>query len=155
MLPWKLRKRQFLPVNQNLSSVHFSLAKFQLVSSNLSLAMIWQMTDNHKLPKLCSATLKCYSWPHPQVKHKVLSSNPSQVKRNRRLLVKHLCSHLFHAAFNLACEYSRFSLLLATKDVWRRRKSATQRQKFKYWWRKICPESGQELWLVDVVVILF
>ena len=58
MLPWKLRKRQFLPVNQNLSSVHFSLAKFQLVSSNLSLAMIWQMTYNQKLPKLCSATLK-------------------------------------------------------------------------------------------------
>ena len=57
MLPWKLRKRQCLPVNQNLPSVHFSLAKFQLVSSNLSLAMIWQMTHNHKLPKLCSATL--------------------------------------------------------------------------------------------------
>ena len=57
MLPWKLRKRQFLPVNQNLLSVHFSLAKFQLVSSNLSLAMIWQMTYNHKLPKLCSTTL--------------------------------------------------------------------------------------------------
>ena len=60
MLPWKLRKCQFLPVNQNLSSVHFSLAKFQLVSSNLSLAMIWQMTLNHKLPKLCSATLTCH-----------------------------------------------------------------------------------------------
>ena len=57
MLPWKLRKRQFLPVNQNLLSVHFSLAKFQLVSSNLSLAMVWQMTYNHKLPKLCSAIL--------------------------------------------------------------------------------------------------
>ena len=38
MLPWKLRKRQLLPVNQNLSSVHFSLAKFQLVTRNLSLA---------------------------------------------------------------------------------------------------------------------
>ena len=58
MLPWKLRKRQILPVNQNLSSVYFSLAKFQLVSCNLSLAMIWQMTYTHKLPKLCSATLK-------------------------------------------------------------------------------------------------
>ena len=57
MLPRKLRKRPFLSVNQNLSSVHFSLAKFQLVSSSLSLAMIWQMTYNHKLPKLCSATL--------------------------------------------------------------------------------------------------
>ena len=45
MLPWKLRKRQILPVNQNLSSVYFSLAKFQLVSCNLSLAMIWQMTS--------------------------------------------------------------------------------------------------------------
>ena len=44
MLPWKLRKRHILPANQNLSSVYFSLAKFQLVSCNLSLAMIWQMT---------------------------------------------------------------------------------------------------------------
>ena len=57
MLPWKLRKRQILPVNQNLSSVYFSLAKFQLVSRNLSFAMIWQMTYTLKLPKLCSATL--------------------------------------------------------------------------------------------------
>ena len=58
MLPWKLRKRQILPVSQNLSSVYFSLAKFQLVSCNLSLAIIWQMTYTQKLPKLCSATLK-------------------------------------------------------------------------------------------------
>ena len=57
MLPWKLRKRQILLVNQNLSSVYFSPAKFQLVSCNLPLAMIWQMTYAHKLPKLCSATL--------------------------------------------------------------------------------------------------
>ena len=35
----------------------FSLAKFQLVSCNLSLAMNWQMTYAHNLPKLCSATL--------------------------------------------------------------------------------------------------
>ena len=58
MLPWKLRKRQILLVSQNLSSVYFSPAKFQLVSCNLCLAMIWQMTYAHKLPKLCSATLK-------------------------------------------------------------------------------------------------
>ena len=58
MLPWKLRKRQILPVNQNLSPAYFSPAKFQLVSCNLSLAMIWQMTYTHKLPKLCSATLR-------------------------------------------------------------------------------------------------
>ena len=44
MLPWKLRKRHILPVNQNLSSVYFSLAKFQLVSFTLSRTMIWQMT---------------------------------------------------------------------------------------------------------------
>ena len=50
-------KRHILPVNQNRSSVHFSLAKFQLVSCNLSLAMIWQMTYTNKMPKLCSATL--------------------------------------------------------------------------------------------------
>ena len=57
MLPWKLQKSQFLPVNQNYSSVYFSPAKFQLVICNLFLATIWQMTYTHKLPKLCSVTL--------------------------------------------------------------------------------------------------
>ena len=60
MLPWKLQKRQILTVYQNLLSVYFSLAKFQLVSCNLSLAMIWQMTHTFKLPKLCSATLRVW-----------------------------------------------------------------------------------------------
>ena len=50
-------KMSDLPVNQNVSSVYFSLAKFQLLSCNVSLAMIWQMTYTDKLPKLCSATL--------------------------------------------------------------------------------------------------
>ena len=58
MLPWKLQKRQILTVYQNLLSVYFSLAKFQLVSCNLFLAMIWQMKYTFKLPKLCSATLR-------------------------------------------------------------------------------------------------
>ena len=49
MLQWKLPKHQILPVTQNLSSVYFSLAKFQLVSCNLDLVMIWQMTYTHKL----------------------------------------------------------------------------------------------------------
>ena len=57
MLPRKLWKRHILPASQNLLSVYFSLAKFQLVSCNLSLAIIWQRTYTHKLPKLCSATL--------------------------------------------------------------------------------------------------
>ena len=35
----------------------FFTCQFQLVSCNLSLAMIWQMTYTHKLPTLCSATL--------------------------------------------------------------------------------------------------
>ena len=58
MLPWKRRNRHILPVDQNLLSVYFSLANFQLVSCNLSLAMIWQITYTHKLPKLSSTTLK-------------------------------------------------------------------------------------------------
>ena len=82
MLPWKLRKRQFLPVHQNLSSVHFSLAKFQLVSSNLSLAMIWQMTHNHKLPKLCSATLTWIKYYNRELKQ----------QQRRRLRKRHLKS---------------------------------------------------------------
>ena len=65
MLPWKLRKRHILPASQNLLSVYFALAKFQLVSCNLSLAKIWQMTYTYKLSKLCSATLKHDANNHP------------------------------------------------------------------------------------------
>ena len=50
---------QILPVNQNLSSLHFSLTKFQLVSCNLSLAMIWQMTYTHKLPNCVQSPQWC------------------------------------------------------------------------------------------------
>ena len=63
MSPWKQQKWQILPVSQNLSSIYIPLAKFQLVSSNPSLAIIWQMIYTQKLPKLCSATL---IWPHSQ-----------------------------------------------------------------------------------------
>ena len=78
MLPWKLRKRQILPVNQNLSSVYSSLAKFQLVNYNLSLAMIWQMMYTHKLPKLCSATLMMPSG-------KLCSRQPKKALRQRTM----------------------------------------------------------------------
>ena len=50
-------KTSHFTCQQNLSSVYFSRAKFQLVSYNFSLAMIWQITYTHKLPKSCSATL--------------------------------------------------------------------------------------------------
>ena len=50
-------KTSHFTCQQNLSSVCFSRAKFQLVSYNFSLAMIWQITYTHKLPKPCSATL--------------------------------------------------------------------------------------------------
>ena len=50
---------QILPVNQNLSSLHFSLTKFELVSCNLSLAMIWQMTYTHKLPNCVQSPQWC------------------------------------------------------------------------------------------------
>ena len=69
MWPWKQRKRHLLPVSQNLSPVYFSHAEFQLVSCNLSLAMIWEMTYTHKLPKLCSATLKALIEGHIEGKH--------------------------------------------------------------------------------------
>ena len=50
-------KTSHFTCQQNLSSVYFSRAKFQLVSYNFSLAMIWQITYTHKPPKPCSATL--------------------------------------------------------------------------------------------------
>ena len=71
MLPWKLRKRLILPVKQNLSSVYFYL----LVSCNLFLAMTWQMTYTHKLPKLCSATLMFLGAKRPQWRRASLRRN--------------------------------------------------------------------------------
>ena len=44
-----------------ISVLYFSLAKFQLVRCNLSLATIWQMTYTHKLPKLCAATSNIFT----------------------------------------------------------------------------------------------
>ena len=55
----------------------------------------------------------------------------------------------------VACEYSCFSLFLTARDVLSRGTSAPQRQNFHMYSCKICPEFGQELWLVDIVVILF
>ena len=48
MLPWKLQNRQILPVNKNLSSVYFPLAKFQLVSRNPFLTWFgeWHILTN-------------------------------------------------------------------------------------------------------------
>ena len=57
MLPWKLRKRQILPVNQPLSSVYFLLAKFSACELNHLANDIYS-----KLPKLCSTTLSEVKW---------------------------------------------------------------------------------------------
>ena len=67
MLPWKLQKRHILPVSQNLSSVYFSPAKFQLVSCNLSLAMIWQMTLYSQTAITVFSHLKILKHVHPHV----------------------------------------------------------------------------------------
>ena len=45
-----------METTKTCSSISF-ISYFSLVSCNLSLVMIWQMTYTHKLPKLCSATL--------------------------------------------------------------------------------------------------
>ena len=110
MLPWKLQKSHILPVHQNLSSVYFSLAKFQLVSCNLSLAMIWQMTYTHKLPKLCSATLSTSGLfhkknsPHGKESKTVLDSGFHAVNSGFQVLHFSLCQwnqETFMAWWNL------------------------------------------------------
>ena len=93
MLPWKLRKRHVLTVNQNLSSLYFSFAKFQFVSCNLSFVMIWQMTYTQKLPKLCSATfLGAYTTTTP------MATKTSLKKGIGAVLT---LSHLFHASLSI------------------------------------------------------
>ena len=60
MLPWKLRKRQILYVNQNLSSVISIFFTCQVSACELQPFSCHDlaMTYTHKLPKLCKATLR-------------------------------------------------------------------------------------------------
>ena len=119
MLPWKLRKRQILPVNQNLSSVYFSLAKFQLVSCNLSLAMIWQMTYTHKLPKLCSATLMSTTWSQFSWWMSHLEGFPSAFPR------QHLTTSIVFSCTVVAC-ITGFSFAFFGRE------KASAKQNFNY-----------------------
>ena len=99
MLPWKLWKRHILPASQNLLSVYFSLAKFQLVSCNLSLAMIWQRTYTHKLPKLCSATLTTAATLPASFRKDLEFKSPLNTQEVSQI-VKATCRRLIRARIN-------------------------------------------------------
>ena len=74
----------------------FSLVKFfQLVSCNLPLAMIWQVTYTHKLPKLCSATLKWAYFPHLEVSHKCFKPQPKLTLTTLLAIIKLASVHRF------------------------------------------------------------
>ena len=82
MLPWKLRKRHILPVNQNLSSV--SACELQPFSCHDLANYIYQEPGRapaytHKLPDLCSATLigACHG-----TSYRIHSSSTDQRIRN-------------------------------------------------------------------------
>ena len=85
----------------------------------------------------------------------ILATSRSDVKYN--LFWYNFLSLLAQARFPTAiweispCS-SRFFLFLASKDV--SPDVCDSSIEIPYWWCKICPESGQEIWLVDVVVIL-
>ena len=110
MLPWKLRKCQILPVNQNLSSIYFPLAKFQLVSCNSSRAIIWQMTYTQKLPKLCSATLK---------RPKIGPCQENDTRSGRRFACRLYPSH---GPLRFITSHSRFALASAMRKTKRLRR---------------------------------
>ena len=112
MLPWKLQKHQILPFTQNLSSVYFSLAKFQLVSGNLSLAMIWQMTYTHKLPKLYSPTLQ-----HPQSQNRefnLINNNTEEKSLRHDAMVAKLLD--LNKAWS--CKYGRKKKQNKDEKIW-------------------------------------
>ena len=48
-----------------------------------------------------------------------------------------------------------FLLALRRWERFARRNVCDSATEIPYWWRKICPESGQKRWLVDRVVTLF
>ena len=110
MLAWKQQKWQILPVTQNLSSIYFPLAKFQLVSSNPSLAIIWQMTYTQKMPKLSSATLisPCI---HPSISVLVsvqkqkweLYFLKQQYHRNRPIRLTQCCTQFKSPGVKILC----------------------------------------------------
>ena len=72
MLPWELQKRQILPVNQNFSSVYYSIA---LLACELQPFSCHDLVNDILLvtncpTKLCSATFNLYTPPpHPLMKY--------------------------------------------------------------------------------------
>ena len=62
-----------------------------------------------------------------------------------------------HAAKDQKYSLRRHLFLLALRRRGRftRRNVSDSATEIPYWWRKICPESGQKRWLLDGVVTLF
>ena len=123
MLPWKLRKREILPVNQNHLSVYLLLAKFQLVSWNLSLAMIWRVACTHKLTKLCSATLTS-ALVHPSIMIIIISNRFLENQPNE------ICSHLTErASKGRFLKPENGSKITVTKEKERRKRKSEEIRK--------------------------
>ena len=117
MFPWKLRKRHILTVNQNLLSVYFSLAKFQLVICNLSLTMILANGIYSQTAKAVFSHLNyrrssviTYSViPQMGLSHKniIIGNDPNAPNTTGITLV--LTTHIFPTSFSRSCYFSNFS----------------------------------------------
>ena len=129
-------KMRFHFVQVERDSVGHSPLWLQTSFSSLSLWKFrmrrWRMDTGHEDGRQQGKTF-VYVFPSlaTRVEKKCVFNNQIQV---------YLCRWKF--SIILACEYSRFSLLLVAKDVSSGGTSAPQRQKFQYLWRKIAKSGG-------------
>ena len=67
----------------------------------------------------------------------------------------HLCVYFWKGTMKPSLRIQPILLAPRRYGCFARKNICASATEIPYWWRKICPESGQELWLVDIIVILF
>ena len=87
---------------------------------------------------------------------KFTTYQPLKTQNNLRVLQQGNWVQLIKKAciwFWITCESMRFSFTLRRWGSFARRNVCDSATKIPYWWRKICPESGQKRWLVEKIIL--
>ena len=115
------------------------------VNSTFCVVTFWQET---------ACVSKAWEWPPRQCKI-CKCPTPGTDKAGKKRGGWPYC--IWREYFLVSCSLRKHPFLLAPRRWGRfaRRNVCDSATEIPYWWRKICPESGQKRWLVDGVVALF
>ena len=146
LVAYKTLKRYTDFVSSSTGSDPLRVLHFPLIPDRLPFAVTANLILSHVFPDNRSAL--CYvEWVWQLTKF-TRDTSPAFGFKERcwmRLAWRHRHSLRKHPFLLALCDWGRFA----------RRNVCDSAAEIPYWWRKICPESGQKHWLVDGVVSLF